>query len=222
MSATSVYDPLTPSAPRSRPLLRWAPLTGFAFVVLFLVSVAASSPPADGASDAKWLASYTGTGHKAGHVITGVCLALAGLCLVTFITALWMRVADARRSERISPLPVVAAGVAAACMAVGGGLMGVAISVSSAPSPDANILRICNNAGFTMVALGGMLAAALSLAVISRQARVAGMFGRRLEVFGYVVAMILLASLLFAPIVALLAWLVVVAIRLLREAKPAI
>jgi len=221
MSITSVHDPLTPPATRSSQLLRWAPLTGLAFVVLFVFSVVSSNPPADGASDAKWIASYTGTGHKAGHVITGVCLVLAGLCLVTFITTLWMRVADARRSERISPLPVVAAGIAAACMAIGGGLMGVAISVTSAPNPDANVLRICNNAGFTMVALGGMLATALSVAVISRQARVAGMFSHRFEVFGYVVAVVLLGSLLFAPIIGLLAWLIIVAVRWLREAKLA-
>jgi hypothetical protein len=220
MSATSVQESAALPATGSNALLRKAPLTGFAFVVLFLVSVVVSSPPADGATDAKWIASYTGTGHKAAHVVTGVCLVLAGLCLLSFITTLWMRVAAARHVERISPLPVVAAGVAAGCMAVGGVLMGGAISVVSAPTPDANILRVCNDLGFVMVGLGGMLAAALSVAAISLQAHAANLFGHRMTVFGYVVAVILLASIAFVPIVALLAWLIVVAIALLRSDAP--
>jgi hypothetical protein len=62
-----------------------------------------------------------------------------------------------------------------------------------------------------------MLAAALSVAAISLQARAANLFSHRMTVFGCVVAVILLASIAFVPIVALLAWLVVVAITLLRS-----
>jgi uncharacterized membrane protein len=193
-------------------------MTGFTFAVLFLISVAASSPPADGASNAKWIASYAGNGHKAGHVVTGVCLVLAGLSLLVLITTLWSRVVEARSPQRVSPLPVVAAGVAAACLAVGGALMGGAISVMSSPSPDANLLRLCNDIGFVMVGLGGMLAAALSVVAISVQARAAGVFGRRMTIFGYAVSIVLLASLAFIPIAALLAWTVTAAIVLLRKA----
>ena len=221
MSVTSVHESEVVPATPSRRLTRLAPLTGFGFAVLFLVSVIASSPPADGASNAKWLASYAGSGHKAGHVITGVCLVLAGLCLLVFMTTLWNRIVEARRPERVSPLPVVAAGVSAACIAVGGVLMGGAISVMSSPSPDANLLRLCNDIGFTMVGLGGMLAAALSVAVISAQARAANVFGRRMTTFGYAVAVILLAALAFVPIVALLAWAVAAAIALLRTSPQA-
>jgi hypothetical protein len=216
MSVTSVHESEVVPAALSRRSTRLSPLTGFGFAVLFLVAVVASSPPADGASNAKWLANYASTGHKAGHIVSGVCLVLAGLCLMTFITALWTRIVEARRPERVSPLPVVAAGIAAACMAAGGVLMGGAISVMSAPSPDANLLRLCNDIGFVMVGLGGMLAAALSVAGISVQARAAGVFGRRMTIFGYAVAVVLLAALAFIPIVALLAWTVAAAIVLLR------
>jgi hypothetical protein len=218
MTVTTVHESDVLTASEPHPLMRWSPLTGFAFVVLFVVGVVASSPPADGATDAKWIAAYTGNANKAGHIVTGVCLALAGLCLLAFMTALWTRIVDARRPTRVSPLPIVAAGVAAACMAVGGVLMGGAISVMSAPTPDANLLRLCNDIGFTMVGLGGMLAAALSVAAISAQARAANLFGRRMTAFGYVVAVILLAAVLFVPIVALLVWLVVAAIVSLRTA----
>jgi hypothetical protein len=67
-----------------------------------------------------------------------------------------------------------------------------------------------------MVGVPGMLAAALSIAALSIQAHAAGIFGKRLRTFSLVVAVVLLASLEFFPIAALLIWLVVVAVALLR------
>ena len=71
-----------------------------------------------------------------------------------------------------------------------------------------------------MVAVPGMLAAALAVAGLSLQAHRAGLFGRPMQVFGIVVALILLASLAFIPIAALLVWLVVAAIVLVRRSAP--
>lgn len=213
MTATWQPSP-TLRAPSS--LNKWAPATGIAFVVLFVVSVVASSPPADGASDAKWLADYSGTGHKATHVVTGVALVLAGLCLVSFMVTLWTRLSK-QSDQRLSPLPIAAAAVSATCFAVGGMLMGGAISVMSAPTPDANILRLCNDVGFIMVGIAGMLAAALSVVTITFQGRATGQFGSRMTAFGVIVAVVLLAGAAFVPIVALLAWLLVVAVSLLRQ-----
>ncbi len=55
------------------------------------------------------------------------------------------------------------------------------------------------------------------------QAHAAGIFGARMRAFSIIVAVVLLASLEFLPIVALLIWLVVTAIVLLRApaASPA-
>jgi uncharacterized membrane protein len=199
-------------------LARWSPVTGIAFAVLFIAGVVASNPPGDGASSATWIADYTGTANRAGHVVTGVCLVLAGLCLVSFVTAIWQRVVDASRQLRVSPLPLVTAGIAAACMAVGGALMGGAISVvHSGVAPDAGLLRFCNDVGFVMVGLAAMLATALCVATLTYQAARAGVFGRKLAISGYLVAVVLLASLAFVPIIALLLWCVVVAIVLLRR-----
>lgn len=201
----------------SRPV-RWQPLTGLAFVVLFVGGVVASSPPGSSASDAAWIANYTGHAHKAGHIVTGVCLVLAGLCLLAFITSIWTCIAAASRPAQLNPMPIVAAAVSAACMAVGGTLMGGAVSlVGSGFAANADVLRLCNNVGFAMVGLGGMVAAALSVASLSVQAHATGVFGTKMRTFGLVVAVVLLASVLFVPIVALLAWLVVVAIRWIRD-----
>jgi hypothetical protein len=220
MSAVSV------SAVRVRPANGWmrlAPWSGIAFVVLFLGSVVASSPPNDSASDARWVADYSTSGKQAGHLATGVLLVVAGLSLLTFLTHLWTTIAAARQPRSVSPLPIVAAGVAAACICVGGVFMGVIAGdmlLGSSPMPDADLLRFCNDIGFVMVGVPGMLAAALGIACLSAQARAAGIFGRRLHIFSLAVAIILLASLEFVPIVALLVWLIVVAVVLLR-ANPA-
>jgi hypothetical protein len=95
--------------------------------------------------------------------------------------------------------------------------MGGAISVMSAPTPNADILRVCNDVGFIMVGIAGMLAASLSVVTITFQGRSTGQFGSRMTTFGIVVSVVLLAGAAFVPIVALLAWLVVVAITMLRN-----
>jgi hypothetical protein len=199
---------------------RWAPLTGIAFVLLFIGSFVASNPPADSASDKQWLANYAGRANQVSHFTTGILLVLAALCLMSFLTILWTRIAATRRPEMTGPLPLVAAGVSAACIAVGGvlqaGISGSRLVGSSAVS-GADLLRFGNDLGFGMVAVGGMLAASLSIACLSVQAYSVGLFGRRLMVFGLVVSVVLLGSLAFIPIAALFIWIIVVAVTLLRS-----
>jgi hypothetical protein len=198
---------------------RIAPLSGIAFVVFFIASIVVSSAPKATDSDSAWVAAYATHAKQAGHLATGILLVLAGLSLASFLTNLWQRVRQAGVGHDFSPLPVVAAGIAAACMAVGGVLMAGASGsalIGSAPLPGADVLRLGDEVGFAMVAVGGMLAAALSVALLAAQARRAGLFGSRLTSFSFVVAVLLLASVAFVPIVALLIWSLVVAVGLLR------
>jgi hypothetical protein len=200
-------------------LARLAPWTAIGFVVVFAAGIVASSPPDDSASDARWTANYATHGKQVGHLATGIALILSALLLLAFLTHLWTRIATARQPRIVSPLPLVAAGLAAACIAVGGALMGVAAGdtlFSSSPVPAADILRLGNDLGFVLVGIPGMLATALSIAVLGVQGYAAGIFGARMRAFSLIVAVVLLASLEFLPIAALLVWLVVAAIVLLR------
>jgi hypothetical protein len=200
-------------------LERWQPLTAIAFVVFFVASVVVSSPPADDVSNVTWTRAYTGTAHAREHLATGILLVLAALSLLSFLTLLWTRIAAARRPVSVSPLPLIAAGVAAACISVGGVLMASvsgSILIGSMRVPNADELRFANDTGFAMVSVAGMLAAALSIACLSVQARAAGLFGTRMMGFGIVVSIVLLAAVAFLPIAALLIWLVVAAARLMR------
>jgi hypothetical protein len=198
---------------------RRGPWSAIAFVVFFLAGVLVSNPPSDSAPDARWIANYASSGKQASHLATGVLLVLSALCLAGFLTHLWTRIARTRPAQTLSPLPIVAAGIAATCMAVGGALMGVVGGDSllgSTPLPNADLLRFCNDLGFVMVGVPGMLAAALSIAGLALQAHTAGIFGTRMRAFSLVVAVILLASVEFIPIAALLVWMLVVGIALLR------
>ncbi len=200
---------------------RVAPHSGIAFVVFFLAGVAVSSVPRNSASDRAWVAAYATHAKQAEHLATGVLLVIAALSLMSFLTHLWTRVVEARDPQAVSPLPVVAAGVSAACIAAGGMLMAAASGSAllySQPIPGADVLRFANDAGFAMVGVAGMLAAALSIACVSVQARAAGIFGARLARFSLAVAVVLLASVAFIPIVALPIWLVAVTVTLKRAA----
>ena len=193
-------------------------LAGPAFAVLFLASVAVSSPPANSASDAKWVANYTGHGHQIQHMATGLLLVLAGLCLMTFLTSLWRRIAE-RRSEPTNPLALVAAGVGAACISAGGVVMATVSAselIGSYALPGADVLRLTNDVGFGLVSVGGMWATALAVAVLSAQGKAAGVLNSRVATFGWVVAILLIFSLLFVPIVALLIWAVTVGVHSVR------
>lgn len=200
---------------------RVAPYSGIAFVVFFLASVVVSDVPKGTASDLAWRAAYATHAKQVGHLATGVCLVIAALSLMTFLTYIWTRVTEARDPQAVSPLPVVAAGVAAACIAAGGILMAAmsgSALLGSTPIPGADVLRLGNDAGFGMVSVAGMPAAALAIACLGVQARAAGIFGQRLARFSLAAAVVLLASVVFLPIVALLIWLVAVTVTLTRRA----
>lgn len=196
---------------------RWAPLSGFAFAVFFVVSIVASNVPADGASDRTWLAAFS-QGHAAGHMVTAYSLDLAGLSLVVFLTTLWTRVLHARGGVVPSPVPLLAAAVAGACMAAGGVSMGVVSIHALRGYPE--IIRLGTDGGFAMVGVGAMLAASLSVACLSVMAHSTGVIGRRTSWFGLLVALVLLGAIAFLPIGALVLWVVVVAVVLLRHPEP--
>ncbi len=204
----------------TRRWVRLAPLTGIAFVVLFFGSVAASSPPKGSASDKAWVAAYATRGKQLQHLTTGYLLVFAGLCLMAFLTTLWTRVAGARSPARTSVLPLVAAGLSAASIAAGGVIMASSSGnklFGKTPMPNADLLRFEDGLGFAMVAVAGMLAAALAIVCLGVQARSAGVFGTGLFVFSLVVAVLLIGAAAFVPILALLVWLVVVAVVLMRR-----
>jgi hypothetical protein len=196
---------------------------GIAFPIFFIASTVVSSVPKESDSNAKWIAAYTGHAHQAQHMVTGILLVLAALSLLVFLTSLWSRIAAANQNENTSLIPLMAAAVSAAGIAAGGVVMatisGTLLVNSKASLPSAELLRFSNDLGFVLVALAGMLAAALSIGCMSVIGRSIGFFSRPMATFGIVVAVALLAALAFVPIAALWIWCVVISVHLIRRPR---
>ena len=205
---------------RSHSARSWEPYAGLAYVVLFLGGILVSSPPADKASAEKWVANYTGVSQQARHVATGFLLLLAGLALMTFLVALWRRIADADPDVPTSPLPIAAASVAAACMAAGGMVMSYISGgqiLGDFPLPSVDLLRLSNDLGFALAGVAGGLSAGVAVAGLSLQGHRAGVFSTRMRNAGLATSVILVLSPMFIPIVALLAWVFGAAISWIRQ-----
>jgi hypothetical protein len=205
---------------RSSSARQWEPYAGLAYVVFFIASLMVSNPPADNASDHKWIASYTGHGKQFGHLATGVLLLLAGLALMTFLVALWRRIAFAHPAEVPSRLPVAAAATAAALMGAGGMVMAYISGgelIGSYPLPGADLLRMSNDLGFALAGVAGSLAAGVAVATLSIQGYAAGVFGARMRAAGIVTALAMTLAILFIPIAVLLVWVLTTSVLWIRR-----
>jgi hypothetical protein len=199
---------------------RWEPYAGIAYVVFFVASLLVSNPPADSAPDSTWIARYTGHSEQAGHLATAFLLLLAGLALMTFLVALWRRIAEAHPSGPPSRLPIAAAATAAALMGAGGMVMGYISGgeiLAHYPLPSVDLLRMSNDLGFALAGIAGSWAAAVAVATLSIQGHAAGVLGTKMRAAGIITAVALLLSMLFGPIVALLAWVLAAAINWIRN-----
>jgi hypothetical protein len=198
----------------------WAPWTGIAFVVLFVTGVFTTNSTNDNASNREWLNYYAQSGNQIRILVSGFLFVLAALCLATFITTLWSRIAEARRPEATSPLPLVGAGMGAVGVALGGVLAAVvpgAMIFGQLRLPSADILRYSSDASFPTIAVLGMFGVALAIAGVGVLASSAGLFGRRFAVVSLVVALITLFSFGFFPLIVPLLWFLIVSIMLLRK-----
>ena len=203
---------------------RWEPLTGIAFIALFVAAVLMNTSPNPDESNTTWHTYFADRGHQALITISGLMLVASGLFLLAFLTTVWQRVAAARRPAVSNPLPVVAAGVAAAAIVIGGVAQAAvtgSIIFGSMPEPGVDTLRFAQALGFPIIMVAGMSAAALSIAAVSIQAYSAGVFGRKLLTLGEVVAVGLLASMFFLPMVLLPIWTAVIVAVLLRRGSEA-
>lgn len=199
----------------------WEPWAGIGFAVLYFIGMAVlpNTPDSD-APDSKWTSFFASSGHRAAMVVSGFVLVFAALCLASFITGLWRRAAARSTFAGSNPLPLVAAAISAACIAAAG-VMNTALAggiiFGGMHEPPAELLRFSDNYSFPMATVGGLIAAALAVATISRQAQLAGIFGTKLTVFSYVMAAVSVASFLWIPQAAMLIWFLVVSIALLRR-----
>jgi hypothetical protein len=191
--------------------------TGIAFAVLFVLGMLFGPNTPDGnASDAEWTDWYDDGGHRAMQIVSAFLLVLAAVALVIFL-ALVVRQLRAARPDRDVTAQVVFGGglVLAAAIAFGGiamAQMSAAIEIGDIPIPSADVLRTAEQLGFGLLLVAGGLFAALTVAAVSFGARGTGLLPAWLVTTGYVVAVILLFSVMFIPLILLPLWAIAVAV----------
>jgi hypothetical protein len=150
------------------------------------------------------------------QIVSAFLLVLAAVALVIFL-ALVVRQLRAARPDRDVTAQVVFGGglVLAAAIAFGGiamAQMSAAIEIGDIPIPSADVLRTAEQLGFGLLLVAGGLFAALTVAAVSFGARGTGLLPAWLVTTGYVVAVILLFSVMFIPLILLPLWAIAVAV----------
>lgn len=201
-------------------------IAGLTFVVLFLAGALMSgSTPDSDAPDQEWLDWFADSGNRIGEVIGMFLLAAAGLAFLPFLAGLVRRIrAHGPTGDGVTigwaagllfALSTMVAGVAINQAAVG-------IEIGQIPEPDdADVLRMAEQAGFGILLLCGGWSAAVAIGTLSWAARRTGALPSWLAVAGLVVAVLLIFSVVFLPMVLLPLWVLVTSVVLLRGTPTA-
>jgi len=209
---------------RSLPRVTWrigAAVCGIAFVPVFIAGIfLAMNAPSNDASDATWLSWYQDSGHQTGLLIGAYLLIVGALLFIAFAAGVHEYLhGAAEQSPVLYRFATAAAGVFAVLVMVGAvQLVGIAgnIAVGDVKAPQtADLLR--QNIGFPFIFVAGGLTAAAFVAVVTTLARQAGIFPAWLSALSYALAVILLVSIIFLPMVALPVWVLITSVVLLRR-----
>jgi hypothetical protein len=203
---------------------RWSPVTGILFVALWLVAFAVTDgSPDSGDSDAKIVAYYADSGHRARDIVGLFLILAASLLFLWFLASLRSRLA--RAEGRAGALTAAAFGAGL----VSSVLWFVAIAVFVAPSfaradtgkfrLDPDTFRLLNDLGYTLW-FGGTTVAAVTVVATAVLSRRTGLLPQWLTWLSFAVAATLLVAFLFIPILIFLGWVLVVSLVLVWKEAP--
>jgi hypothetical protein len=208
-------------------LARWSPVTGILFVALWLVAFAITDgSPESGDSDAKIVAYYADSGHRARDIVGLFLILAASLLFLWFLASLRSRVARAEGHAGALTAAAYGAGL------VSTALWFVAVAVFVAPSfaradtgkfqLDPNTFRLLNDVGYTFW-FGGTTIAAVTVVATAVLSRRTGLLPQWLTWLSFAVAATMLVAFLFVPILIFLGWVLVVSVVLAwkAESEPA-
>ncbi|HWQ01464.1 MAG TPA: hypothetical protein VN449_05035 [Gaiellaceae bacterium] len=201
---------------------RFWPVTGLAFVGLFVAAILMTDDLDTNDPDADIAAFYTSNSHQTKQIVAFLMILGACLLFVWFLAMLRMRLVQAEGG-----------GGRWAALAFGSGLVATALwivadALFSAPAfaaddtdkfhLDANTFRIFDGAGYaawfggTTIALGTVTATAIV-------ALKTGLLPRWLAWLSFPVAVTMLVSFFFIPFLIMCGWIIVVALTLMVRTK---
>jgi hypothetical protein len=201
---------------------RWGPWAGIAFAVLFVAGLLLNNLPSGDDSLAKIVSFYNDKGNRAQLIISSYLLFLAGLFFFWFLAGLRVRLLEAEGAPgRLTSIAfggglvfVSSLMVAAACF------MTAAANVTFGDEKfvAADAARILPELGYPVLVIGGIFAAIAMIDAASVLIMRTGLWPRWLAYYGFVAAVVLLASFLFAPMILFVLWVIFVSVAMLRAA----
>jgi hypothetical protein len=206
----------TPNAAMSK----WAGAAGIGFAVLFFIGFGIGNTPRYDASNQAWVSWFHDSGHRASQIIGMFSMVAASLLLTVFFVVLLRRAVAAGGSRTAALIAGVAGTVMTGVLAVSAVIRSaISASVAFAPShfpvPTADVARTLDNLSVGLALVAGGFAGAVFVAALARTLRNTSVVPRWLVRAGYVVAVVLVGSFEFFPLVALLLWVLVVGVVML-------
>jgi hypothetical protein len=195
---------------------RQTALAGAVFVPAFLLGLFLANEPDPSNSPAVLAAWYGVRAHRVHLLLGAAMLCLAGLAWIVFVSGLRDRVAHGAAGR----IATATSAMTASLLGVAGVLYaavpaGMAFGGAPVPGPDA--ARFLSMASYIAVGLFAMPAVSLTLVVVSLAARRSGALPAGLAWSGVCAAVLLLGSVEFFPMLALVLWVVAACVVLARR-----
>jgi hypothetical protein len=206
---------------RDRRWAQWAPASGIAFVILFIVGFFLLNLPDSDDPLTKFTTFYDDSGNRAQLIIAGYLLVLSGVFFLWFLSALRARLLEvegpAGRLTSIvfgGGLIFVALLYAATCCFI---FIAGEITFGDVDNINPELMRVLPDLGFPLLIIGGAFAAIAMIDAASVLIIRTGVLPKWIGWYGFVAAVGLLFAGFFLPMVLLLLWVIFVSVVLLRQ-----
>lgn len=206
---------------------RWWPVTGIAFVALWIVTFAIIGNDVDTQdSDAKIVAYYAKSSNQNKHIVGFFMILAATLLFIWFLAKLRERLVRAEGSGASLTALGFGAGIAAAALwAVADAFFAAAAFAADDTHKfvlDPNTYRIISDTGYA-VWFSGTTVAAITVTVTALLALRTGLLPKWIAWLSFPVALTMLVAFFFIPFLIMLGWILVVSVTLMvrREAPAA-
>jgi hypothetical protein len=202
---------------------RWWPLTGVAFVGLWVGAFALIGDDA-GNTDSEILAYYAKDSNRTKHAVAFFLILAAGLFFIWFLSKLRERLARVEGGTQTQTALAYGAGTVAATLWFVGSAFFTAASFALDEDEftlDPNTYRILDNIGYTAW-FSGTTVAAITVTVTAVLALRTGLLPKWIAWLSFPVALTMLVAFFFIPFLIMLGWILVVSATFMmqKEAAP--
>ena len=204
---------------------RWWPLTGLAFVGLWIGTLAATDGGVDNNdSDAKILAYYAKSGNRDRQIIAFFLILAATLFFIWFLAKLRERLVRAEGGAGTLAALAYGGGIAAAALWVVADAFFASAALARVDTSkfqlDPNTYRILSDTGYG-IWFSGTTVAALTVVATAVVSLRSGLLPRWIAWLSFPVALTMLVAFFFIPFLIMLGWVIVISVTfMLRTEAP--